>query len=293
MPTCDSRQIVRSDGAGPFVSRIVYSLADGALETWTSRRHRKGIGQRQRASAAEPVREQRRSLWRGLWSPDRIGWWIAILFMVGSAGFALASFIALDPDSFSPRFQSSIFINATFFAGSVFFTSAGYVQLLEAVNADRRAALDRGEESQQPFRWFAWQAGQIGWLAAFIQLIGTLLFNLNTLDALLPGAGWLRQDVLVWTPDMVGSVCFLVASWLAIMEVCHEYWSWQVHDLSWWVVMINLLGSAAFMVSALSAVVVPGSEAVLAPWVANVTTFIGAVCFLVGAYLLLPELALE
>ena len=43
------------------------------------------------------------------------------------------------------------------------------------------------------------------------------------------------------------------------------------------------------MISAVASVVEPG-PVVGAPWLANFGTFAGAVCFFVGAYLLIPEL---
>lgn len=283
----------RSDGAGPFVSRVLYRLPDGELYRWTSRRHRKGL-------AMQRVRTDSRWLREGLglplwtWAPRRLGWWIALLFMVGSACFALASLGGVAPTSaLGGWFRSATIANATFFAGSIFFTSAAYLQLLEAANADRQAALSRGDDAPERFRWFAWQPSGIGWLSAAIQLAGTILFNFNTLDAMLPGLDWLQQDLLIWTPDMLGSVCFLVSSWLALLEVCHRYWSWQPRSLSWWIVCINLLGSIAFMVSAVWAVSGPAPASPFDLWLVSLATCVGAICFLVGAYLLVPEIAAE
>ena len=221
MPFPEGWQIQRSDGAGPFVSRIVHRLQDGSLHTWTSRRHRKGGGL-QRSEAIVAGLDERRSPWLTLWEPARLGWWIAGLFMVGSACFALASFAGLEPNALGRSFQSVTVINTVFFAGSIFFTGAGYLQLLEAINADRRAALARGEKPTERFRWFAWQPDRIGWLSAFIQFLGTLLFNVNTWDALLPHLDWLQQDHLVWTPDIIGSICFLIGAYLLLPETASE-----------------------------------------------------------------------
>jgi len=283
--------LVRSEGAGPFISRIVHRLPDGSLHTWTSRQHRKGSGLRAIELAAIEGIEQWRSPWFALWAPAQLGWWIAVLFMIGSACFALASVPGLSAGLLGKWIPTATEINAVFFAGSIFFSAAGYLQLLEATNADRRAEIARGESPKEGFRWFAWRPAQIGWLSAFIQFVGTLLFNVNTLDALLPEMDWLQQDLLVWAPDIIGSVCFLVSSWLAVLELCHGYWCWHLRSLSWWIVIVNLLGSVAFMISAVFAMIPPGSTDVLALWLANLGTFVGAVCFLIGAFLLLPEMA--
>ena len=151
--------------------------------------------------------------------------------------------------------------------------------------------MSTGSARGRPRRWrlFGWRPRNLGYLAAAVQLVGTVLFNLNTGDALIAGLGWKEQDLLIWTPDMVGSVCFLVASQAALMEISHHFWSWQPRSLSWWIAAINMLGSVLFMVSAIVGFVEPG-PGIVDPWLANFGTFAGAVCFFVGAYLLIPEL---
>ena len=56
---------------------------------------------------------------------------------------------------------------------------------------------------------------------------------------------------------------------------------------------LNLLGSVAFGVAALAAFVLPTTGEVLNITLVNVGTFIGAICFLLGAYLLFPEMLLN
>ncbi|WP_222846491.1 hypothetical protein [Pontiella sulfatireligans] len=210
--------------------------------------------------------------------------------MVGSACFAIGSLAGLAPGLFGQVSQSVAVLNAVFFMGSLFFTSAAYLQLLEAANAGRRAAQARGETAVKPFCWFGWQPGQIGWLSAAVQFAGTLLFNVNTADALLPSFNWLQEDLLIWTPDAVGCICFLVASWLAVLECCHGMAFWKIKGLPWWIVMINLLGSIGFGISGVFALVLPRATDVLDLQAVNVWTLAGALCFLAGAYLLIPEM---
>src|SRR5271166_1381432 len=61
---------------------------------------------------------------------------------------------------------------------------------------------------------------RIDWWAAGIQLIGTVWFNRTTLSALLVGLGASPAHHPVWRPDALGSICFLVSSWLAWAEEC-------------------------------------------------------------------------
>ncbi len=123
-----------------------------------------------------------------------------------------------------------------------------------------------------------------------MQLVGTVLFNRDTGDALLAGLDWIEQDLWVWKPDIVGCVCFLVASQLAIMEYAQGWFAFRPGQLAWWIVTINMFGSILFMISGVASFVDPSGK-LLAPLPADAGTAAGAVCFLVGAYPLIPEQA--
>lgn len=78
---------------------------------------------------------------------------------------------------------------------------------------------------------------------------------------------------------------------MAIREVCHGWWRWRPQDIPWRIVALNLAGSIAFQLSALAAFIRPVTGEVANVPVANLGTFVGALCFLTGAVLLIPELA--
>ncbi len=87
---------------------------DGVRVRWESRRHRK----HQKPAAG--------STW---WAPRARGWWIAVLFAIGSLLFALGSV---------PAYTSavgSLWDSVTYFVGSLFFTSASFLSYREAVDA--------------------------------------------------------------------------------------------------------------------------------------------------------------
>ena len=107
---------------------------------------------------------------------------------------------------------------------------------------------------------------------------------------MLTGLDWEQEDLLVWTPNMLGCVCFLVASGLAWVEFSHGSASFAPRNVSWWIVVVNLVGSIAFQASAVYSFAAPEGPDPHAVWLAGLYTFFGAACFLVGAYLLLPEL---
>jgi len=263
---------------GPFVTGLIRQRADGLVDLVTSRRHRKKLG----AVAVHPdyLEERARAVTRGEWTrlfaPQRLSWWVAVLFVIGSGLFSLAGFVSID----SPL---SGWLNHVFFAGSLFFTSAAYLQWLEAVNGDV-------EQAGAGWRWFAWRPRNLGYLAGAIQLAGTVLFNFNTADAMIASLDWVEADIWVWTPNILGCICFLTASYLAYAEVSNAWASIQPRHLSWWIVIINLLGSVAFLLSAFYAFAGPGPENPDAARMASICTFSGALCFLVGSFLLLPEM---
>ena len=205
-------------------------------------------------------------------------WWIAVLFMVGSACFAIGAV---------PGYVSLVGVgvdSVTFFVGSIFFTSAGYLQFLEVVNTSRMPARDA-----RRLRLASWEPRRIDWLATSIQLVGTVFFNISTFRAMIESLDAEPESLLAWRPDAFGSVCFLVASWLAFAEAGHGWLSWRPRDVGWTIAALNLGGSMCFGLSAIGAYVVPSTGEVLNPaGVANSGTFLGAVGFLIGAALLLP-----
>jgi len=236
---------------------------DGLVVRWESRRHRK-----HQAAA------QAGSTW---WAPQARGWWIAVLFAVGSLLFAVGSI---------PRYVTAVGLGwdaLTYFIGSLFFTSAAFLSYREAVDAAPP------EQNPRRRRFFVYQPRRIDWWATGVQLIGTLYFNVSTGVATQANLSATAAHQHVWRPDAVGSVCFLVASALAWYEVCHGWAAWRPRSWAWWITLLNLLGSVAFGVSAVDAYVNPVTGQLLNAQRANLWTLAGAVCFLIGAILLLPE----
>jgi hypothetical protein len=277
---------------GFFVTRIVEHLPDGRQRISHSRWHRKGLPPIELDSDGVALRATpTASPWLQLWAPRKLAWWIAVLFVIGSACFAIASFAAIWPQYCPAALAHSSGVNGVYFVGSIFFTVAAGLQLEEAINGDLADIAAPAGRDRPRWRWFAWKPRNAGYSAGLIQFVGTLLFNANTGDAMLSQLTWLREEILIWMPDVIGSICFLVSGYLAVVEVSHRFWSYQPRQLSWWIVMINLLGCVAFMVAALFAYVVPGSENLEWTWGANFFTLVGALCFFVASYLMIPEQA--
>ena len=238
---------VRTSGPWPFVTQVSYDLPDGGHHLWGARAERRAatVGER-----------------RGL------TWWIGALFVVGSTCFVLGPL---------PAYSTAVGAQATaatFFVGSLFFTVASYLALLQVIR-------------QGGHRWFAWEPDEIGYWASLIQLVGTVYFNVTTFAALLDVPPDM-VDRVIWRPDAIGSACFLVASALAFAEAGHRWWSWRPGERDWHITALNLWGSVFFGLSAVGAYVQPSGDLTNAEW-SNGGTFVGAVFFLIASILTMGE----
>jgi len=174
-----------------------------------------------------------------------------------------------------------------FFAGSIFFTAAATLQYVETVNADRGP----DGAGRQRLRLLTFEPRRIDWWSCVVQIAGTILFNVDTFHALQTGLDATEYDRLVWAPDALGSLFFLISGYLAFLEVCGRAACRPRRTLEWWIAAVNLLGCVAFGISAIASYAVPSTGSIVDLAAANAFTALGALCFLVGSILLLPESA--
>lgn len=266
----------RIQGPWPFVTRGSYT-SDGRQRIWRSRPHRKGLDLRGGEAHASA---------RRFWQAASYNWSIGALFATGSILFILGSALSL-LQTRAPGI-STLLINITFFLGSMPFTAAAFMQLVQAANTS-----DFEEEPKAPrarrLALVGWYPRHAGWLSSLTQFLGTLAFNAETLNAVFNPSKWYLKDAAVWLPDIIGSVFFLISGYLAFLEIGHRYWTWRPKDLSWQIVFINLLGGIAFMTAALLGYYPPGTESGWIVTLSTVHTLIGAACFLIGASLTCRE----
>ncbi|MGB3304354.1 hypothetical protein [Gordonia sp. (in: high G+C Gram-positive bacteria)] len=192
----------------------------------------------------------------------------AIGFMIGSALFALGS---------APGFGSwagSSAANLCFFIGAWFFTGAALIQM--ELSGPRTVPVSYG--SGVMFT--------AAWLAASIQFFGTLLFNVSTAAALEVHTTHGEQQ-LVWNPDAGGSVAFLISGFFVLLAFTRSTdRMWAPSSADWWSAQINFLGCVAFGVSAVGSFVSKTGTTVDAT-LANMGTFIGALCFFAASAIVL------
>jgi len=195
--------------------------------------------------------------------------WTGLAFVIGAMLFALGVLLSL-PHSLPPLISA-----VTYAIGAVFFTTGATLQLILA-----RRDLPEAARRSLPLR-----SRTTDWLAAAIQLVGTVLFNVNTVDAAVTiGAHPELVDIEVWVPDIVGSMAFLASSAIAMVPEVRARRLAHTPLTSTRIAFLNLSGSVLFGVSAVSALVLRSGADVSLRW-ANIGTFFGALCFLVAAWL--------
>lgn len=200
-------------------------------------------------------------------------------FVAGGALFALGAAVA-QFGSGDPLVSASVF-----FAGGLFFNLGGYTSLLQVLNAPRHSP-DGGRLVTARWRWWGYEPMRLDWLSTFVLFVGTLVFGVNLLDSFLQGLTTQQLNRLVWTPDMVGCLLFLVSGHLAFAEVCHRSRPcFRSRSLGWWIVAVNQLGSVLFMVSALAAFTRPATGSLVNSDIADWGTLCGALCFSAGGVL--------
>jgi hypothetical protein len=185
---------------------------------------------------------------------------MALAFAVGSTCFLVGPF---------PGYADLVggtAVAVTFFVGSLFFTTGGALQTWLATPQRR----DYG-------------AGRAAWWTATVQLAGTLFFNITTFMALQTAVSSAQYDRLVWRPDALGSLCFLVSGLIAYAASRRRHGLPVRGGPGWWQPAVNLLGCVLFGISAIAGYVVPSVGSVLDLAAANWTTAAGAACFLACA----------
>ena len=187
-------------------------------------------------------------------------------------GFAVGSLCFLvGAVPFYAEWAGAVGTGVTFFAGSIFFTTAAFIQLSLSGRRPPRGDTNRADRAD--------------WWAAAIQFVGTLCFNVSTFVALLAAIADPTRLGAGWRPDAWGSVAFLVSSVLAVVATKDRGHLWDADARTWHGTWLNLLGSIFFGASAVGAFVDPDTGTLISMFWANLGTLLGAICFLVAALL--------
>jgi hypothetical protein len=259
-------------GRGSFVSRIEWQGPDGATGIWQSRLARKGGFVEVVHDGISERIHARRSVVSRL---SRCNTVAGLCFFLGGGLFAVGAVLA------QFELASITGIDWTFMIGGMFFSTGAYVTLLQEINSPRTIAAD-GSLSTHEWRWWSYEPHRPGWASAFVLLCGTLAFAVSLGDAFIGGLSSRQDNRLIWAPEIVGCVLFLISGHIAITEVCHGRLRWLPSSLGWWIVVINQVGSWLFMLSGLAAYIRPATGGAISPTLINLGTALGAACFSVA-----------
>lgn len=196
----------------------------------------------------------------------------ATAFVIGGSLFAIGA--ALAQTGAAPSLYLSVYL-----VGGVFFSTGGYASVVQVVNEPD----EPGGLAPSRWRWWSREPGRLAWLSAAILFTGTLVFAINLVDSFIEGLDATVEDRLVWSPDIVGCLLFLISGHVAMVGIAGGWRRfWRRRDLGWWIVAVNQLGSVLFMVSAIASFVRPSTGAQLAVGIANWGTLTGALCFAIA-----------
>lgn len=204
---------------------------------------------------------------------NRVG---AGAFLVGGSLFAVGALLA-QADIGGPRLAAAVYM-----VGGVFFSTGGYASVLLAINAPHRRR--DGSWAGDRWRWWAREPGNYDYLAAVVLFTGTLVFGVNLVDSLLGHLTPTQEDRLVWNPDVIGCLLFLISGFLAMVDISGSWWRLRGEGLGWWIVFVNQVGSVLFMVSGVASFVRADGD-MIAVGIANWGTLTGALCFAVAGFM--------
>ncbi|WP_077194476.1 hypothetical protein [Streptomyces lydicus] len=265
----------RAEGAGPFTTRLTHRLTADVTSVWESRTARKRGALTIRRDATETTRHADAQGLRRLRIMNTV---VATAFTIGGALFVLGAAVS-QFGSGNPLESATIY-----FVGGLFFNTGAYASLLQTVNAPRRGG-DAGTLETRRWRWWSYEPLQIDWLTTFVLFVGTLEFGINLLDSFLQGLTVQQTNRLIWAPDVIGCLLFLVSGHLALVEVSHGPLRLRPRELGWWIAAVSQLGSALFMVSAIADFANPRTGTQVNVAVTNWGTLTGAACFVAGGVL--------
>lgn len=277
-------QVIETDVLAGFYTRIVYLLPDGSRRVWASRRSRLGL------AAVRPARlvlhaADELSPRGAMWLPTRLSWWMGVGYLVGCSVFLAA--VALRLGSWvSPHGADWGYL-----AAALVFTGANYCGLVSALNS--RDDLHDDARGVRSYRWWGWRSDRIGYLISFSFVLASLMFLLRAVAQLLLAPHWPWASTAGTVLSTIGSIVFLVATGVEVREVRVRSVWWEPRNLAWLRAALSFLGCAGFVLGAAAALASSWLPGPVGSTGSNLAFLVGIGLFLLGSYLILPELAWE
>ena len=144
------------------------------------------------------------------------------------------------------------------------------------------------------WRWWGYEP-TLGFVAAFLQFIGATFFAVavicGTPNVIGPDQ-WELQQAFIWTGQTVGSVFFIISSWMMMVEEQESILKPNIGSIGWESAFWNLIGSIGFLLSAVFGYLAnwEGNGAVCCQlWGTAFNTYYGSWCFMIASLLLYYE----
>ena len=245
----------KAEGPRSFTTAMTWDLPDGRTARWASRRaRRRGLVEVRDASgavtstvSAEPTTARRLA---------RVNVVAALSFVLGGSLFACGALLA------EVGSDASRNIDTVYLVGGFFFSLGGFASVLQAANAPTDIDQD-GSLSSSRWRWWNPRPHDLGWLSAFVLFVGTLLFAVSLVAAFGENLTARQANTWIWVPDMLGCICFLLSGHLGVLEICHGRVGVRAHEIGWWIVFVNQVGSVLFFLAGLAAYTRPATSTAL------------------------------
>ncbi|KAL9653891.1 hypothetical protein ABK040_012950 [Willaertia magna] len=193
-----------------------------------------------------------------------LSYWLAISFLIGSISMLIRGVSGMINNVWfnsNPR-QALILtkwlIDFTFWIGTIFMLITGIFTYLESINTPNVVSLENWKLDVyraltpanarnlniRKLKFFGFRWNQIDFYSCIFFLLGTCSMLVSTTWQFGKNPNVLAKYI----PLIVGSVLWLIHSYLNVLEVQHGKLRLKFKSLSWWIVWLQLFGNLCFLV---------------------------------------------
>src|SRR3954447_13319916 len=171
------------------------------------------------------------------------------------------------------------------------FAGANYCGLVSALNDTD--ALGGGPRGLRSYRWWGFRSDRIGYLISLSLFAASLMFLVRSVGQVWLASYWPWVSQAGAVLIGIGSVVFLVATGVEVREARIRTVWWEPRNLAWLRAASSFLGCVGFVLGAAALLVSSWLPAGAASTGSDLAFLVGTGLFLLGGYLILPELAQE
>mmetsp|Transcript_6985 Transcript_6985/g.25750 ORF Transcript_6985/g.25750 Transcript_6985/m.25750 type:complete len:425 (+) Transcript_6985:221-1495(+) len=169
-----------------------------------------------------------------------IAYWIAILFLYGSALFTCACFFWMLQTVNESGKRERALVSWPFLVGSLGFTAGSYLAFFEVINVGR-----------EEFVFWSLEYKKDGYWASAIFFISSVIYNINCLGFVIPHLSTTAKALLVGAAASISGLGFTVAGAIQAVKnglLVRRQWG----TVGWWLGLLNFIGGLLFLVGGIS-----------------------------------------